>query len=128
MQYRLEMRLDASPAFLAWCILQVLPVLANNEKVIFLAPEAVQNLDQEPGLDKLNLPVLTPSNWTIRTHLNAVFPDAHHPLGTETWVLLDQLAQHQRYELRVCWSANVTLPPLPSYPFSLLSSVQNTAA
>ena len=107
------MRLHASLSLLAWCILSVFHlVLANNEKAVFLAPEAVQNVKQEPGLDQLNLLVLTPSNWTIRTHLNATFPNPDRPLGTATWVLLDQLAQHQRYELRVCWSANVMPPSL----------------
>ena len=114
------MRLHASLFLLTWCILPLFhPVLANNEKLVLLAPENIQNLNQQPGLDQLNLPVLTPSNSTIRTHLNAAFPNPRHPLGTETWLLLDQLAQHQRYEVRVCWSANVMPPLVAKYPFNL---------
>lgn len=118
------MRLRASLCFLAWCtILPLNLVLANNEKTIFLAPEALGNLNQQPGLEQLNLPVLTPSDSTLRTHLPAAFPDSSHPLGEQSWFLLNQLIPHQRYEVRVCWSANVNalwfaLPP--SCPISFL--------
>lgn len=98
------MRLLASLSILAWCIA---PVSANAEKVVFLAPEIIHSLDQRPTLDELNLAVLTPSNWTIRTHLIASFPTSERVLGTEAWFLLDGLSPHRRYEVRLCWSATV---------------------
>ena len=117
------MRLRALFAISAWCIF---PVLANVEKAVFLAPEAIRSLDQQPGLDQLNLAILTPSSWKIRTQLTASFPSPENSLGTEAWLLLEGLSQHQRYEVRICWSATVLPSSLPFLRVSnpLLCSVQ----
>ena len=107
------MRLGACLCFLAWYLNHpLILVLANNEKTVFLAPAVLENLNQQPGLHQLNLPVLTPSDWSLRTHLPAAFPDPDHPWGTQSWFLLDRLTQYHRYEVRVCWSANVFSPPV----------------
>ncbi len=98
-------------ASLAWCMtLPLILVLANNEKTVFLAPEALGNLNQQPGVEQLNLRGLSPSDWILRTHLPAAFPDPDNPWGKQSWFLLDQLTQYQRYEVRICWSANVIFP------------------
>lgn len=82
-------------------------VAANTEKAIFVAgpPAGVQ-----VALSSIasQIPRLTPSAngnaW--RTGLPAVFPwAANFPLNGTTWVLLDDLTEGQRYELRVCWAA-----------------------
>ena len=79
-------------------------VLANVEKVIFVAPEA-QEFPSDASLDNLLLQRLTPVKPSIRTFLNASFPTDEQPRGTETWLLLEDLTPDQRYEVRVCWLA-----------------------
>ena len=81
--------------------------LANVEKTIFLAPEAIQIPQEHPNLDDLHLDVITPSNSTLRTQLAASFPNLPESRGTESWFLLDELRQDQRHEVRVCWAATV---------------------
>ena len=85
-------------------------VSANTEKVIFTAPAPVPIPLAKPTLSDLNLHVLSPDAWSVRTNLSRVFPaDAQSPgSGKATWVLLDRLNAGQRYELRVCWSALVS--------------------
>jgi hypothetical protein len=78
---------------------------ANTEKVIFLGPEPVSIPLAKPSLPELNLHTLTPEDSSIRTNLSRVFPTADEPAGQPAWLLLDDLAHGQRYELRVCWSA-----------------------
>ncbi|RSL90178.1 hypothetical protein CEP51_000847 [Fusarium floridanum] len=80
---------------------------ANAEKVIFTAPDAVPIPLQKPSLADLNLPVLTPDSWSIRTNLSRVFPKEpkDYASGAATWLLLDSLNEGQRYEFRVCWAA-----------------------
>ncbi|KAK1639617.1 hypothetical protein BDP81DRAFT_313857 [Colletotrichum phormii] len=85
------------------CCLNV--VRANTEKVIFLGPETVNVPATPPTLDDLRLEVLTPDEWSKRVQLPASFPTSDSPLGTTSWLLLTNLTQGQRYELRVCWSA-----------------------
>ncbi|KAK4043533.1 hypothetical protein C8A01DRAFT_12913 [Parachaetomium inaequale] len=81
-------------------------VLANTEKAIFLGPEPVTAPLTHPTLsDLLRLDTLTPANGTLRTRLAAQFPAPEHPRGTATWLILDNLTPHQRYEVRVCWAA-----------------------
>ncbi|XXG96926.1 hypothetical protein Hte_003217 [Hypoxylon texense] len=67
---------------------------ANTEKVIFLGPPALIP-SAHPNVD-----ILTPSNSTIRTHLEAQFPNAELPHGKATWFVLDELTEGQRYEVR----------------------------
>lgn len=80
-------------------------VLANTEKAIFLGPQTVNIPSAKPNLDDLYIDILTPSNWSIRTHIEAEFPSESNQAGKSTWLLLDNLTEGQRYELRVCWAA-----------------------
>ncbi|KAF3359450.1 hypothetical protein HYQ45_016933 [Verticillium longisporum] len=77
----------------------------NTEKSIFLAPATVNIPAHQPTLEVLGLDVLTPTRTSIRSHLNASFPNAGSAVGLATWFLLDDLRPSQRYELRVCWAA-----------------------
>ncbi len=85
--------------------------LANVEKAIFLGPPPVSSQLSSEALADLHIDTLTPDNWSLRTRLKAGFPSASHPHGKATWLLLDQLAPGQRYEVRVCWPANVSPCP-----------------
>ena len=100
------MRLLAYLQSLAWCIFLV---HGNVEKTIFLAPEAIQIPQQHPNLWDLNLQVLSPSRSELRRQLPAAFPTPANPKGIAAWFLLDRLTQHQRYEVRICWAATVSV-------------------
>ncbi|KAH6623027.1 hypothetical protein F5144DRAFT_632443 [Chaetomium tenue] len=96
-------------------------VLANTEKTIFLGPEPITIPLTHPTLSDLRLHTLTPTpaNGTLRTQLPAQFPSPEHPEGTVTWLLLDNLTPHQRYEVRVCWAATQpTAFTLTTFPLS----------
>ncbi|KAI1343892.1 hypothetical protein F5Y15DRAFT_411743 [Xylariaceae sp. FL0016] len=80
-------------------------VCANTEKTIFLGPPTVNIASAHPALDDLRLHTLTPQDFQIRTHLEARFPINELLHGKPTWLLLDQLREGQRYEVRVCWAA-----------------------
>ncbi|KAK4069865.1 uncharacterized protein Triagg1_6660 [Trichoderma aggressivum f. europaeum] len=81
------------------------PSHANTEKSIFTAPPP-SSLSLS-GLDAA-IPVLGPStSWSVRTNLSRVFPQEQQ--GHPSWLLLDNLTPGQRYELRVCWSALVSV-------------------
>ncbi|OTA52502.1 hypothetical protein K449DRAFT_402909 [Hypoxylon sp. EC38] len=80
-------------------------VCANTEKTIFLGPPTVNTPFAHPTLGDLHVDTLTPTNWTIRTHLEAQFPNISAPHGKPTWLILDELTEGQRYEVRVCWAA-----------------------
>ncbi|KAH8899684.1 hypothetical protein GQ53DRAFT_816790 [Thozetella sp. PMI_491] len=80
-------------------------VLANVEKAIFLGPPTVNVPLQHPTLDDLCIDTLTPSNFSLRTRLEAQFPSEEHQAGKATWLLLDGLTENQRYEVRICWAA-----------------------
>lgn len=82
--------------------------LANVEKTIFFGPETVNIPHQHPTLEDLRLDVLSPDTWSLRTRLAADFPTEKAPSGKTSWFLLDNLTPHQRYEVRVCWSAIVS--------------------
>lgn len=92
-------------------------VTANVEKTIFLGPEPVNIPQHSPSLSDLHIDVLTPgaddndnnNNWSLRSHVQAIFPTDDLPRGKETWLLLDHLTEGQRYEVRVCWLATVRL-------------------
>ncbi|KAH6646712.1 hypothetical protein BKA67DRAFT_663114 [Truncatella angustata] len=83
----------------------VASALANTEKAIFLGPQAITIPTTHPNLDDLRIVTITPQNWTIRTHVNAQFPSDTASFGKATWLVLDELTEGQRYELRVCWAA-----------------------
>ncbi|KAH8678162.1 hypothetical protein BX600DRAFT_431456 [Xylariales sp. PMI_506] len=90
--------------FIGACL--IASVLANTEKAIFLGPEAINIPATHPNLDDLTIDTLTPQdNWAIRTRVEASFPNASNPFGRTTWLILDELAAGQRYEVRVCWAA-----------------------
>lgn len=74
---------------------------ANTEKVIFLAPETVGLPASGPALGDLRLTSLTPTKAQARISLPVSFE------GKESWYLLRDLHEGQRYELRVCWAATV---------------------
>lgn len=91
------------------CFLLWIPtILANVEKTIFIAPEAIHIPLQHPNLDDLHLDVLTLSQPSLRTHIPASFPKSPDTRGTTSWFLLDELRQEQRHEVRVCWAATVS--------------------
>lgn len=84
---------------------------ANTEKTIFLGPEPVNIPAHSTSLAALSLDTLTPHNYSVRTHLEAIFPTQDLVRGKETWLLLDSLTEVQRYEVRVCWPATVSSAP-----------------
>lgn len=84
-------------------------VLGNTEKVIFLAPASFQVPNAHPTIEDLHLEALTPQRLSLRTHLQAQFPTDSAKHGLATWLVLDQLQEGQRYEVRVCWAATVCL-------------------
>jgi hypothetical protein len=85
---------------------------ANVEKTIFLAPtpSPLSSSNITPDLSDLGLDLLSPENNILRTNLNASFPSTAKPDGAESWFLLEGLNPGQRYEVRVCWLATVSLP------------------
>ncbi|KAI1139964.1 hypothetical protein F5Y05DRAFT_337376 [Hypoxylon sp. FL0543] len=78
---------------------------ANTEKAIFLGPPTVNVPSAHPTLGDLHIDTLSPTNWAIRTNLEARFPSISKPHGKATWLILDELTEGQRYEVRVCWAA-----------------------
>ncbi|KUI62108.1 hypothetical protein VP1G_09236 [Cytospora mali] len=109
------------------------PVSANVEKTIFLGPEPVNIPQQHPTLSDLNIDLLTPETWSLRTHLEAIFPTAGSEKGKSTWLILDNLTESQRYEVRICWLATqptefhletYTLPTVFETP-ELITSLYN---
>lgn len=83
-------------------------VNANTEKTIFLGPPTVNIPSAHPSLEDLQVHTLTPGSGQIRTHLEAQFPSSSYPQGKPTWLVLDNLVEGQRYEVRVCWAATVS--------------------
>lgn len=98
-------------------LLGAVAVAANTEKTIFVAGEGQEKRaggrgDAFASVSSIasSLPRLTPDRNAWRTGLPAVFPWADNfPTNGTTWVLLDELTEGQRYELRVCWAATVSL-------------------
>ncbi|KAI1471755.1 uncharacterized protein F4812DRAFT_467717 [Daldinia caldariorum] len=80
-------------------------VYANTEKAIFLGPPKATIPFSHPTLADLHVDALTPTNGAIRTHVEAQFPTASSPHGKATWLILDNLTEGERYEVRVCWAA-----------------------
>lgn len=83
--------------------------LANVEKVIFLGPSSLQIPQQKPTLDDLQLHVLSPAQSILRLEVRAAFPSEESSQGLASWILLEELTEGQRYEVRVCWPATVSL-------------------
>ena len=93
-------------------LIGAIAVAANVEKVIFVAGQGAADGASALRSSILSsiLPRLTPDGNAWRTGLPAVFSwEDHFPDNGTTWVLLDDLSEGQRYELRVCWAATVRL-------------------
>lgn len=87
-------------------------VLANTEKTIFLGPETVNvSVKRSLSSDDLYIRVISPQHNKLRTYIPAEFPTIMSELGRPSWFLLDGLCEGQRYEVRICWAATVTLHP-----------------
>jgi len=84
--------------------------VANVEKTIFLGPGAVKVPHQPPTLEDLHIDVLTPKDGTLRTQIQAEFPNDQSTQGKTSWYLLDNLEENRRYEVRICWPATVSHP------------------
>lgn len=97
----------------------VLSTVANVEKTVFLTPAVPSTSHIDLGV--LDLDVLSPSKRVIRRRLPAIFANSTYPLGTITWLLLEDLAGQQRYEVRVCWAATVCLKPFRNLTILLVS-------
>ena len=91
--------------FVQWLLLCMSLVAGNVEKTIFVASDP--DTTDPSALRDLDLPILSPTEPSLRTELNAKFPSKDAPRGAETWIYLDSLRPGQRYEVRVCWLANV---------------------
>ena len=93
--------------------------VANVEKTIFLGPEPANIPLAKPSLADLHLHSLTSDDSSVRTNLTRIFPSEPHntALGYSSWLILDELTEGQRYELRVCWAAIVSLHAM-SHPVS----------
>lgn len=94
-----------------FCVLLLLGphALANVEKTIFLAPPPLTLTASHPSLDALALQHLAHDSSELRTTLERAFPNATSPRGLASWFLLVDLQPQQRYELRICWPAIVSL-------------------
>ena len=97
------------PMTLCLVLLSFVPyALANVEKIIFTAPEAVSVPQEHPNLDDLYLVSLSSAVNSVRLRVNASFPSEESPNGEETWLLLENLNPARRYEVRICWAATVS--------------------
>jgi len=93
--------------FLLLLLLQILAVLANTEKVIFIGPSSLKIPTEHPTLEDLQLNTLSPQHWSLRTLVQAEFPTNSSKYGQSSWYLLHRLQEGQRYEVRICWPATV---------------------
>lgn len=105
----------------------VATALANTEKAIFLGPKTVNIPSTHPSLEDLRIPTLTPSNWALRTHLEAQFPTDAAKFGKSTWLVLDKLTEGQRYEARLCWAATVRVFGICAQFYTLIDKQQPTS-
>ncbi|KAI1271524.1 hypothetical protein F5Y07DRAFT_342168 [Xylaria sp. FL0933] len=93
-------------ALCIWISLILPYVWGNTEKTIFLGPSPV-DLDSKQyyASDLSRLASLNPDNFTIRTHLKAEHPGSDIRPRMTSWLVLHNLTEGQRYEVRVCWAA-----------------------
>jgi hypothetical protein len=80
----------------------------NVEKTIFVAPPPSALPAENTAIDDLGLDSLSPTEFTLRTSLNASFPTDDEPYGSESWFYLEDLNPGHRYEVRICWLATVS--------------------
>ncbi|TWU74900.1 hypothetical protein ED733_003928 [Metarhizium rileyi] len=74
----------------------------NVEKLVFTGPPPSI---ASPALPPFQLNTLTHDDLSVRTALDRIFASGQTGHGHSSWLLLTNLTQSQRYELRVCWSA-----------------------
>lgn len=87
------------------CVLASVTI-ANVEKIIFTSPPPSKLPITNPVLTSLNVHALSHNELSIRTELGRTpVAESSIPHGQSTWLLLTNLTENQRYELRVCWSA-----------------------
>lgn len=105
-------RSEQQPAMLARVLFTAASLasiaLANVEKIIFSAPPPSFIPLASPSLEDLHLDALTPAALSLTRNVSRVFPSESAPRGLESWYLLDNLSEGQRYELRICWAAIVS--------------------
>ncbi|SMQ54473.1 unnamed protein product [Zymoseptoria tritici ST99CH_3D7] len=96
-----------SPACWTTALLALLltGALGNTEKTIFVAPAAIILPNAGPRLADLKLDTLSSSSSSLQRPLSVAFPTEDAPQGRESWYLLQDLIEGQRYEVRVCWAA-----------------------
>ena len=92
--------------FVFWCFVLLHQVLANVEKTIFIAPDA-EPLPLDASIDNLFLTRLSEQHPSVRVSISASFPTKESPKGTQTWLLIEGLLPHNRYDVRICWLATV---------------------
>ncbi|KID77732.1 hypothetical protein MBR_02180, partial [Metarhizium brunneum ARSEF 3297] len=82
-------------------------VVGNVEKIIFIGPPpSAMGSSNHPALSSLNINTLTQDELSVRTNLDRIFASKQTGFqGQPSWILLTNLTENQRYELRVCWSA-----------------------
>lgn len=85
-------------------------VVGNVEKIIFIGPPpSAIGSSNHPALSSLNINTLTQDELSVRTNLDRIFASEQTGFqGQSSWILLTNLTENQRYELRVCWSALVS--------------------
>lgn len=96
------------PVLFFTCFLAV-PAIANVEKTIFTAPDSTNFGDARPNLIDLHLDILSPERLSVRTLVPVIFPTEKHTRGLSSWYILDSLRPGQRYEVRICWAATVSI-------------------
>ncbi|GAW25375.1 hypothetical protein SAMD00023353_0501960 [Rosellinia necatrix] len=105
-----------------WLFLILPYVWGNTEKTIFLGPPPVNTKSAYPTLNHLPLISLSPDQFTVRTYLKTEFPNNELEDGTASWLLLHNLSEGQRYEVRVCWAATQpTVFKLEAYELETVS-------
>jgi hypothetical protein len=82
-------------------------VIANTEKTILTTFDTVARSQPNGQLKDLLLDTLTPFDSTLKRSLNVAFPTSERPQGVDSWFLLSNLSEKSRYEIRICWAANV---------------------
>ncbi|KAF2156097.1 hypothetical protein K461DRAFT_291050 [Myriangium duriaei CBS 260.36] len=80
-------------------------VVANTEKIIFSAPDAIELPQYGPSLAQLRIDTLSPASPQLRLFSPVIFANTSHPKGLSSWYILQNLNAGGRYEVRVCWPA-----------------------
>ena len=83
---------------------------ANVEKVVFLGPKSESLSAASRSVEQFQSPFLErldPSNSSLRRILHSQFDSSNIPGESEAWILLDELEEGRRYEVRTCWCATV---------------------